>query len=227
VAERMTRALRWQHGLVMASFPVLVYTGFALTYPERWWAAPFVGFEGRWVLRGALHRAAAVVMVIGLGWHVAHVASNRRVRRCFRRLLPSPRDLAGLGGALAYYLGRQAHPPHNGTFNYAEKAEYWAFMWGSILMAVTGGLLWFHDATLQWLPGWVPDVATALHFYEAVLATLAILVWHLYWVIFDPLVYPMDWSWRTGRPPAARALERGPEAELEPEAEPQPERADD
>jgi hypothetical protein len=56
----------------------------------------------------------------------------------------------------------------------------------------------------------VTDVATAIHFYEAVLATLAIVVWHLYWVIFDPDVYPMDWSWWDGRPPAARALERAP-----------------
>ena len=51
-------------------------------------------------------------------------------------------------------------------------------------------------------------MATAIHFYEAVLATLAILVWHLYWVIFDPDVYPMDWSWWNGRPPARRVLER-------------------
>ena len=54
------------------------------------------------------------------------------------------------------------------------------------------------------------DVATAIHFYEAVLATLAILVWHLYWVIFDPDVYPMDWTWWNGRAPAARVRERAP-----------------
>ena len=34
--------------------------------------------------------------------------------------------------------------------------------------------------------------------YEAVLATLAILVWHLYFVIFNPDVYPMNLSWLTG-----------------------------
>ncbi len=51
-------------------------------------------------------------------------------------------------------------------------------------------------------------MATAIHFYEAVLATLAIVVWHLYWVIFDPDVYPMDASWWHGRAAAARVLER-------------------
>jgi hypothetical protein len=49
---------------------------------------------------------------------------------------------------------------------------------------------------------------TAVHFYEAILASLAILVWHFYWVIFDPDVYPMDWTWWDGHPPASRVMER-------------------
>ena len=79
-------------------------------------------------------------------------------------------------------------------------------------MGVTGFLLWFENVTLQWLPSWVPEAATAIHFYEAILASLAILVWHFYWVIFDPDVYPMDASWWTGRAPASRELERRPAA---------------
>ena len=31
-----------------------------------------------------------------------------------------------------------------------------------------------------------------MHYYEAWLATLAILVWHFYFVIFNPDVYPMN-----------------------------------
>ena len=37
-----------------------------------------------------------------------------------------------------------------------------------------------------------------MHFYEAILATCAIAIWHLYTVIFDPEVYPMDRAWLTG-----------------------------
>ena len=102
-------------------------------------------------------------------------------------------------------------PPHQGEkFGYVEKAEYWAFMWGSTIMAITGFALWFENLSLRYLPKWVTDVATVIHFYEAVLATLSILVWHLYWVVFDPDVYPMDTSWWSGRSPAARVLERRP-----------------
>jgi hypothetical protein len=81
-------------------------------------------------------------------------------------------------------------------------------MWGMILMTVTGLLLWFNNTTLRYLSNWITDIATALHFYEAVLATLAILVWHFYWTMFDPEIYPMDMSWWHGRAPAAREAER-------------------
>lgn len=205
---RMTRALRWQHGLVMLSFPVLVYTGFALTYPESWWARPLLAWESRLGLRGLLHRVAAVVLLAGVGWHLAHLAASAPLRRCLRGLVWSRRDPRDLVGTLAWALGRRPSPPRPGKFSYVEKAEYWAFMWGTALMAGTGLLLWFENAALRYLPKWATDVATALHFYEAVLATLAIVVWHLYWVIFDPAVYPMDSAWWTGRSPNARVIER-------------------
>lgn len=210
VPERLPRALRWQHGLVMLSFPVLVYTGFALTYPASWWAVPLVHWETKLGLRGLLHRTAAVVLVVALAWHAVHIAVSARLRACLRGALPSRRDVRLFGEMLAYWSGRRPNPPHVGTWHYAEKAEYWAFLWGSVLMVVTGCLLWFENLTLRWLPSWVADVATAIHFYEAVLATLAILVWHLYWVVFDPAVYPMDWAWWSGQSPPHRVHERLP-----------------
>ena len=206
--ERLTQALRWQHGLMMLSFPVLVYTGFALKFPEGWWAQPLLQFETRLGLRGLIHRTAGVVMLVGLGWHLGNILVSRGLRACLRGMLPSPRDVNVALGTLAYYVHLRPHPPHSGQFNYAEKAEYWAFMWGTGVMGLTGLLLWFENTALQYLPNWTEDVATALHFYEAILATLAILVWHFYWVIFDPDVYPMDWTWWDGHPPATRVLER-------------------
>ena len=49
------------------------------------------------------------------------------------------------------------------------------------------------------VPGWWVDVAITIHWYEAVLATLAIIAWHVYAVIFDPDAYPMNWAWFDGR----------------------------
>ena len=77
--------------------------------------------------------------------------------------------------------------------------EYWALVWGMFVMATTGLMAWFKVGVGERVPGWWVDVAITIHFYEAVLATLAIVVWHLYGVIFDPDAYPMNWAWFDGK----------------------------
>jgi cytochrome b subunit of formate dehydrogenase len=99
----------------------------------------------------------------------------------------------------AYNLGLRKQAPRLPAYSYIEKAEYWAVVWGGIVMGVTGVALWANNLTLAWLPKEWLDCATALHYYEAVLACLAIVVWHFYLVIFDPEVYPIDTTWLTGR----------------------------
>jgi thiosulfate reductase cytochrome b subunit len=207
--ERMPRGLRWQHGAVMVSFPLLVYTGFALTYPEAWWAAPVLRWEMQMGLRGMVHRIAACVLMGALLWHLIDLCTKRELRRKLSGLKLRFQDLRDLTAMLRYNVGISQRRPDCGKFSYVEKIEYWAFLWGMVIMTATGVLLWFENVALRHLPKLATDVATSIHFYEAVLATLSILIWHFYWVIFDPDVYPMDASWWHGRPPAARVLERG------------------
>jgi cytochrome b subunit of formate dehydrogenase len=211
--ERMTRDLRWQHGLVMISFVLLAYTGFALKYPEGWWAAPLLTWEAQFGLRGSLHRIAALTLLGALFWHMVQLALSPSLRGKLGGLKFTLEDFSDFWRLQLFNLGLSRARPHFGKFSYIEKIEYWAFMWGMLLMTATGLVLWFENFTLSFLSKWVSDIATTIHFYEAVLATLAILVWHLYWVIFDPDVYPMDASWWHGRPPAARVHERTAEAD--------------
>jgi cytochrome b subunit of formate dehydrogenase len=224
--ERMIPGFRVAHGLLMASFAVLVYTGFALKYPEGWWARPLLQWEASFGLRGWLHRGAGVVLLGALAFHLAHLAASRRARACIAGMRPRLVDVREFRHKVLYLLGRREHPPEAEDVGYPEKAEYIALMWGIVVMAATGFVLWFDDLVLRWLPKWVTDVATVVHFYEAILATLAIVVWHLYFVIFDPVVYPMDTAWLTGRAPLGRVLERrGAHAKSEPSgAPPEPER---
>lgn len=207
-AERMSRTLRWQHGLIMISFPVLAYTGFALTYPESWWAAPVLGWESSIGLRGFIHRMAAAIMVAALLWHLAELVYSKERRARLKQQKLGWQDLRDLWRMMRYNLGLEPRRPAMGEFNYAEKFEYWAFIWGMVVMSLTGVLLWFENFSLAYLPKAATDIATAIHFYEAVLATLAIFFWHLYWVIFDPEVYPMDSAWWHGHSPESRVRER-------------------
>ena len=203
--ERVVRMNVWfriAHWGVMLSFPTLVYTGFALKYPEQWWARPLLQWEEHTSFRGSLHRAAAVVLIAATLYHFAHLAVNRRDRVFLRAMLPSWQDITDLFGVLLCNLGLRQEEPHFAKFNYAEKLEYWAFLWGTAVMTLSGFLLWFNNFVLRHFPKWVSDAATAVHWYEALLATFSILLWHFYMVIFDPVVYPMDLAWLTGKVPA-------------------------
>lgn len=80
--------------------------------------------------------------------------------------------------------------------------EYWAFVWGTAVMAISGFLLWFNKFALRHFPKWITEAATAVHWHEALLATFSILLRHFYMVIFDPLIYPMDTAWLDGKVPA-------------------------
>jgi hypothetical protein len=149
--------------------------------------------------RGELHRAAAVVLLAVTLYHLVHLAVNRRDRVFFLAMLPKWKDATDLVDVLLYNLGMRKQAPQFEKFNYAEKLEYWAFMWGTVIMAVSGFLLWFNNFALRHFPKWITDAATAVHWYEALLATFSILLWHFYMVIFDPLVYPMDTAWLDGK----------------------------
>jgi cytochrome b subunit of formate dehydrogenase len=150
-------------------------------------------------VRGVTHRIAGVVL-IGIGiYHLVYVALTRDGRRLLLDFLPAPKDATDAWGTMLYYLGLRSEKPEFRRFNYAEKAEYWALVWGLIVMAGTGLMLWAKISVGHVLARWWLDIATAIHLYEAILATLAIVVWHFYQVFFDPDVYAMNWAWWDGK----------------------------
>jgi cytochrome b subunit of formate dehydrogenase len=195
---RMTVNQRWQHLILLSSFVVLVITGFALKFPETWFAHTLGMGEH---LRGIIHRVAGCILIAAGLYHVIYLAIAREGRRLLLDIAPRPKDLFDALGTMRYYLGLSAEKPKFGRFNYAEKAEYWALVWGTALMGITGIMIWAKVWVGDLLARWWVDVATAVHFYEAILATLAIIVWHFYQVFFDPDVYPMNWAWWDGKMP--------------------------
>jgi len=193
---RMSLSQRWQHAVLAFSFIILAVTGFALKFPDSGLAAMLGSSEPvrRWI-----HRIAGIVMLlIGL-YHVFHVLITPEGRQLIKDLFPVKKDLADFGCAVRYLIGFSDRKPKIGRFGYAEKMEYWAVVWGTIIMGVTGLMIWFKLDITRFLPRWAVDVALTIHYYEAVLACLAILVWHFYHVIFDPDIYPLNTACWDGR----------------------------
>src|SRR5659263_408433 len=194
--ERLSRSERVQHTLTFTTFFALVVTGFALKFK---WSLPLVADQTSAFLRGWGHRAAAVLMIATAVYHLFYAVFTARGRGQIVRMLPCWKDAEDVAGTIRYYLGLADHKPKFDRFSYVEKAEYLALVWGTIVMVVTGFLLWFRNEALKHLPMWGLDVATLVHYYEAILATLAIFVWHLYSVIVNPDFAPMSFTWIDGK----------------------------
>lgn len=193
---RMNRSQRRQHLVLATSFIVLAITGFALRFPDSWVARLLGSNE---LLRRWSHRVAGIVLlVVGL-YHLWYVVTKRDGRRLVKDLLPGPRDVADLAQNARYLAGIDAEKARIGRFGYAEKMEYWAVIWGTIIMGVTGLMIWFKMDVTRFLPRWAVDVGVTIHYYEAILACLAIIVWHFYHVVFDPDVYPLNWACWNGK----------------------------
>lgn len=208
---RLTVHERLQHAGLVISFTLLVITGFMLRYPEAWWVVGLRRLSAHaFEWRGLIHRIAGVVLVGGTCWHAGYLAFTARGRALFRDLLPRWNDVTDPWKVLKYNLGLAPEKPKFGRFSYIEKVEYWALVWGTFVMAVTGAILWFENTSIGLVTKLGFDISRTVHFYEAVLATLAIIVWHFYFVIFNPDVYPMNLAWLTGHMSEKEMLDEHP-----------------
>jgi cytochrome b subunit of formate dehydrogenase len=218
--RREPYVIRWtanetmQHWVLLFSFIALVISGFSLRFSESWWVQILFGWgDGQgFLIRGTVHRTAAVIFILCSFWHTLFLLSHRG-RGMIRDMFPQKSDLIHLRDNALYFLGRRKEPARFKRFSYMEKAEYWALMWGGIVMTVTGVLLWFDNyfVTSWGLPKGILDVVLVIHYYEAWLATLAIVVWHGYATVVNPRVYPMNPAWIAGKMPKAMYSHEHPE----------------
>jgi len=197
---RMTLNERIQHILLFTTFITLVITGFGLKYPEAFWVKWIVAVVGEnaFELRGDVHRVAAVIMVIASVYHMFYLIFAKRGRQLVKDLWFKKQDITDVFLSLKYYIGISKEKPKFGRFGYIEKAEYWAVVWGTVVMGLTGAFLWFENLFLPIIGTEGMEIATAIHLYEAILASLAILVWHFYFIFLNPDVFPMNKAWFTG-----------------------------
>jgi len=208
---RMTLNERIQHGLMALSFITLVVTGFMLHFPDAWWVRHIRDLStDAFEYRSLLHRIAAVVMIGISLYHIIYISATTRGRQLIIDLLPRYEDLRDAIGIAKFNLGLSKEKPKLDRFSYIEKAEYWALIWGTIIMSLTGIIMWFDNTFIGLFTklGW--DVARTIHYFEAWLAFLSIVVWHFYFVIFNPDVYPMNTAWLTGKIPEEEMKDEHP-----------------
>lgn len=208
--ERLSLNLRAQHVVLFVSCVVLIVTGLPVKFHETSWAAFLFGIFGGIEGTAFLHRIGATGLIaVGL-YHLAYTVTNRQGRRDFTLLVPKPKDLRDLVTMIRFFLGKSKEKARFGRFSYVEKFDYWAVYWGMVIMIGSGLLMWFEQVSLRFVPKFVIDIAKEAHSDEALLATLAIIIWHFYNVHFNPEKFPMNRVWMTGRITKHEMLEEHP-----------------
>lgn len=212
--KRFNRYELISHIILFLTFTTLAITGFALKFPEAFWVKWLFSLGVTENVRAFIHRTAAVFMVLDITIFGLYLLFNKRGKAILKLFLPRFKDVKEFFELMKYYLTMKGEKPKLGVFDYSEKFEFWALIWGIIIMAVTGFVLWFPKSLPTGIPSWLINIARVIHYYEALLATLAILIWHGYNTIFHPDEYPMSTSWLTGYETEEEAKEKYNETAL-------------
>jgi cytochrome b subunit of formate dehydrogenase/mono/diheme cytochrome c family protein len=179
---RFPLAQRIEHILLLISFSTLGLTGLIqkfITVNISLWIIDLLG--GISTVR-IIHRVAATIFLLEIIYHFVVMGYKLFVQRVEMTMLPGIKDVKDGVQAIGYNIGKSKSRPKLGRFTFDEKVEYWAMMWGNLVMIVTGYMLWNPIKTTNVLPGVFIPAAKAAHGWEAVLAVLAILIWHMYHV---------------------------------------------
>jgi formate dehydrogenase subunit gamma len=217
---RMNLAERIQHIILLSTFFILMITGLPLMFYEMKFFKSVFALEKSFYVRGILHRAAAVTLIVNIVWHLGYTTFTRRGRQNFREMIPGFRDFRDAFEQFWHNLGLTRllfrlgilkkfftthpywlfeNPPKYGRYNFIEKFEYWAVVWGSIVMIISGFFMWDVELSLSIFPLWIHNIFVIVHGYEAMLAFLAVIIWHMYNVHFNPEVFPMSKIWLNGK----------------------------
>ncbi|UCH59730.1 MAG: cytochrome b/b6 domain-containing protein [Anaerolineales bacterium] len=180
---RWDLAKRIEHWIFMLSFTALGLTGLVQKYAEAPLSISIVAGLGGIENTRTIHHWAATIMMLVTIYHLGAVAYRMYVRRVRLTMLPTMEDIRAAIQSMGYNLGLLKHSAQQGRYTFEEKLEYWAVVWGTIVMAVTGYMMWNPIATARFLPGEFIPAAKAAHGGEALLAVLSIALWHLYHVI--------------------------------------------
>ncbi|MBZ0291346.1 MAG: cytochrome b/b6 domain-containing protein [Anaerolineae bacterium] len=177
---RFTPSQRMQHLVLIVTFSGLGLTGLAQTFSDQAWAQAIIALFGGVESIRIVHRVLATVLMVTAIYHGGIITYKLFVLGRQASIMPGLRDVRDAWQWVMYNLGFRGEHPHMPRYNFGEKVEYFAVVWGTILMVITGFMMWNPIATTRFLPGEFIPAARSAHRYEALLAVLSIIIWHMY-----------------------------------------------
>jgi cytochrome b subunit of formate dehydrogenase len=187
---------RWMHFLVFVSFTVLVFTGMPLKYKDTEWARWFMDLFGGVTAAGVYHRIAAIVTVFYWSAEmvimIIMVLKARGKMKSRMPLMFNGKDLQDIVGMFAWFFGRGPKPQFD-RYTYWEKFDYLSLVAGTVIIGMTGFMMWFPLEVTKVLPGYWLNVALVIHSNEALLAMGVIFIFvHFFSAHLKPESFPLD-----------------------------------
>lgn len=196
---RFSLMFRAQHAIMFVSVILLVITGLPVKFHQSDAARFFFSLTGGIQVTAFIHRIGAFGLGIVSAIHLFYIVFTKEGRGDFFQFIPTPKDVRDVIMNLKYFFGLSKAKPMFARFSYVEKFDYWAVYWGMVIMLGSGVLLTFETNAMNLLSKELIDIAKEMHSDEALLATLAIVIWHFYNVHFNPKKFPINMSFWTGK----------------------------
>ncbi len=196
---RFSRKQRIEHLIVMLLFTVLAVTGFPQKFYEARWAGAVVNAIGGLDRVRYFHRMAGLLFSAAVVFHVMAVTLLALMRRIGLSMVPTRRDFGDAVQQIRWYLGLAPEPAKFDRYDYRQKFEYWGMLIGSLVMVVTGLVLYLPLPFTRYFPGELVPVARVAHSNEGLMAFLVVITWHIYNAHLSPDVFPFDPCIFTGR----------------------------
>ncbi|MGE5347364.1 MAG: formate dehydrogenase subunit gamma, partial [Acidithiobacillales bacterium] len=196
---RFSKKQRTEHLIVMLLFTVLAVTGFPQKFYEARWAGVVVNAIGGLDRLRYIHRVAGLLFSAATVFHIMAITLLALMRRVGLSMVPTRRDFLDAVQQIRWYLGLAREPAKFDRYDYRQKFEYWGMLIGSLVMVVTGLILYLPIPFTRVFPGEMIPVARVAHSNEGLMAFLVVITWHIYNAHLSPDVFPFDTCIFTGR----------------------------
>jgi len=180
---RFSPVQRREHQIMLTTFIILAVTGLIQRFSQSTISLILISTLGGADTVRTIHHLTAIAFILVSVYHVWEILVLWVVKRERGSMWPRWQDAKDLFQMVKFNMGLASTRPEFDRFSVEEKLEYLALVWGTVLMIITGLIMWFPITATSILPGDAIPVSRALHGWEAILATLAILTWHMYHVV--------------------------------------------